>query len=132
MLNDMAQTLCPMVLQEGLNTGAGEAPEKASRKASRCRAYSHGQDREVGNVWGVTASGRAWGWGGLAVTRVDGKAGLLSTIRIITDSLTFFSERVTEQIPLFFFNQQEKNCISFITLIFLPILMCLYLFIKPS
>ena len=90
MLNDMAQTLCPMVLQEGPNPGAGEAPEKASRKASGCRAYPHGQEQRSGQcVWGVTASGKAWGWGGLAVTRVDGKAGLLSTIRIITDSLTF-------------------------------------------
>ena len=78
MLNDMAQTLCPMVLQEGPNTGAGEAPEKASRKASGCRAYPHGQEqrsRQCVCVGGVTASGRTWGWGGLAVTRVDGKVG---------------------------------------------------------
>ena len=72
---------------------------------------------------GVIASGRAWGWGGLAATRVDGKAGLLTTIRMITGSLTFFSEWVTEQIPLcffFFLYKQEKNCIWFITLSFYP------------
>ena len=78
----MAQTRCPMVLQEGPITGAGEVPEKVSRKVSRCRTHLHGQELRRGQcVWGVIASGRAWGWGGLAVTRVDGKLGLLTTIR---------------------------------------------------
>ena len=84
---------------------------------------------------GVIASGRAWGWGGLAATRVDGRAGLLTAIGMITDSLTFFSECVTEQIPLFFFfffNINRKKLHLIYHSSFLPILMCPYLLIKPS
>ena len=44
----MAQTRCPMVLQEGPITGAGEVPEKVSRKVSRCRTHLHGQELRRG------------------------------------------------------------------------------------
>ena len=70
---------------------------------------------------GVIASGRAWGWGGLAATRMDGKAGLLTTIRMITGSLTFFSEWVTEQIPLcffFFYINRKKTAFDLSLLVF--------------
>lgn len=78
MLNDMAQTLCPMVLQEGLDTGAGEAPEKASRKASRCRAYPHGQEQRSGQCVG---GDRFWkslgmGWTGSNQSGWKGRASL--------------------------------------------------------
>lgn len=58
-LNYMVQILSPMVLKEGHITRAGDAPEKVSRKASRCRAHPHGQELRSGQ-WGGGEGQHCW------------------------------------------------------------------------
>ena len=132
----MAQTLCPMALQEGPSQGLARFPRKFLGRRAGAEPTPTGKNWDVGNVCGGDRFWKSLGMGWTGSNQSGWKGGashsnrddnrfpdIFLWMRHWTNTTVFF---------FFFFNINRKKLHLIYHSSFLPILMCPYLLIKPS